>query len=81
MGRTFHIPVRGDLEVKLRIAQQKAASRGVTMSGDTRSGHFSGLVTGTYEISGGIATVTITTKPVFVSWESIEQQLREFLGG
>jgi hypothetical protein len=81
MGQTFRIPVRGDLEAKLRIARQKAASRGVTMSGDTRSGQFSGLISGTYEISGGVAIVTITAKPFFVSWETIEQQLRGFLGG
>lgn len=80
MGQTFQIPVRGDLEAKLRVARQKAASRAVTMSGDTQSGHFSGLVSGTYEISGGMVTMTITTKPAFVSWESIERQLRDFLG-
>jgi hypothetical protein len=81
MGQTFRIPVRGDLEAKLRIARQKAASRGVTMSGDTRTGQFSGLISGTYEISGGVAIMTITAKPFFVSWETIEQQLRGFLGG
>jgi len=81
MGQTFRIPVRGDLEAKLRIARQKAASRGVTMNGDTRSGQFSGLISGTYEISDGVAIVTITAKPFFVSWETIEQQLRGFLGG
>ena len=81
MGQTFRIPVRGDLEAKLRIARQKAASRGVTMSGDTRSGQFSDLISGTCEISDGVAIVTITAKPFFVSWETIEQQLRGFLGG
>jgi len=81
MGQTFQIPVRGDLEAKLRYARQQAAARGVTMTGNTRSGHFSGLILGTYEISGSLATVTITTKPGLVSWGYIERQLREFLGG
>ena len=73
--------MRGELEAKLRLARLKAAGRGVTMSGDTRSGQFSGLISGTYEISDGVAIVTITAKPFFVSWETIEQQLRGFLGG
>ena len=51
------------------------------MSGDTRSGQFSGLISGTYEISDGVAIVTIRAKPFFVSWETIEQQLLGFLGG
>jgi len=51
------------------------------MTGNTRSGHFSGLILGTYEISGSVATVTIATKPGLVSWAYIERQLREFLGG
>jgi len=80
VGQTFRIPVRGDLEVKLRYARQQAATRGVTMTGDTRSGHFSGLISGSYEISGGVAIVTITEKPFVVSWATIEQQLRGFLG-
>ena len=81
MAPTFQIPVRDDLETKLRYARQQAAKRGVTMSGDTRSGQFSGLISGSYAISGGVATVTIATKPFIASWATIEQQLREFLGG
>ena len=81
MGQTFQIPVRGDLDVKLRYAREQAAKQGVTMSGDTRSGQFSGRISGTYEISGGVATVTITAKPGLAPWWYIERQLREFLQG
>ncbi len=50
------------------------------MSGNTQSGRFSGLISGTYEVSGGVAIVTITEKPFIVSWGYVEQQLRGFLG-
>lgn len=39
-----------------------------------------GLITGTYSISAGTATVTITNNPFIVSWEYVESQLRAFLG-
>ncbi len=81
MSRTFEISVRGDLADKLEIARRKAREQGVILQGDTRSGGFSGSISGTYSISGGIATVTITKKPIFVSWEYVESQLRGFLGG
>ncbi len=81
MSRTFKIPISGDLSAKLESARRKAGAQGVTLEGDTRSGRFSGLITGTYSISGGMATVTITNKPFIVSWDYVEAQLREFLGG
>jgi len=37
-------------------------------------------MTGSYEISGHVAIVTITEKPFIVSWATIEEQLRGFLG-
>ncbi len=80
MPKTFRIKVSGDLEAKLEIARRKASAQGVTLQGDTRSGSFSGLITGTYSISGGMATVTITSKPFIVSWDYVESQLRAFLG-
>ncbi len=80
MAQTFRIPVHGDLEAKLRFAQQQAGKQGVTMSGNTQSGRFSGLISGTYEISGGVVTVTITAKPGIAAWAYIERQLRAFLG-
>ncbi len=80
MVQTFRIPVRGDLEAKLSYAKRKAAEKSVTMAGDTRSGSFSGMISGTYSISGGIATVAISRKPFIASWDMIESQLREFLG-
>lgn len=71
----------GDLQAKLEYARQQAAKQGVTLVGDTRSGRFAGSIVGTYEISGGVATVTITSKPFFISWDYVGQQLRAFLGG
>ncbi len=80
MPKKFRIKVSGDLEAKLEIARRKARAQGVTLQGDTRSGSFSGLITGTYFISGGMATVTITSKPFIAPWEYVESQLRAFLG-
>lgn len=80
MPATFRIEVSGDLESKLEIAKGKARAQGVAFHGDTRSGSFSGSISGTYSISGGVATVTITKKPFIVSWAYVDRQLREFLG-
>ncbi len=81
MTETFRIPVKGNLQAKLRVAKQKAAKQGVRLEGDTEFGTFSGLILGTYEISQGVATVRITKKPIIVSWAYVEAQLREFLSG
>ncbi len=80
MPKTFRFKVSGDLAAKLEIARRKASAQGVSLEGDTRSERFSGLITGTYSISGGMATVTITNKPFIVSWGYVESQLRAFLG-
>ncbi len=81
MTQTFRIPVKGNIRAKLSVARQKAAKQSVRLEGNTESGTFSGLISGTYEISEGIATVVITKKPFFISWETVEAQLREFLSG
>ena len=81
MAQTFKFPVAGDLAAKLDFAKRRAAQQGVTIQGDTRAGRFSGMISGSYSISGGIATVTITNKPILAPWSYIESQLRQFLGG
>ena len=36
---------------------------------------------GTYSISGSTITVMVDTKPLFVSWDYIDAQLRRFIEG
>jgi hypothetical protein len=73
--------MKGNLQAKLNVAREKAAKRSVRLEGGPESGTFSGLISGAYQIFEGIATVTITKKPFFISWETVEAQLRQFLGG
>ncbi|MEE9163760.1 MAG: hypothetical protein V3U17_03055 [Thermoplasmata archaeon] len=82
MTKTFQILVKGNLEAKLEVAKQKAANQGWRLEGDAESGTFSGALFGGYEISEGVATVTVTKKPPLIaSWRYVEAQLRDFLSG
>jgi hypothetical protein len=79
MAQTYTFQIHGDPEVKFRQVQQLAAAKGVTLSGDSTMANFSGLVTGSYSRSGSIVTVTITNKPFYAPWSTIESMLRDFL--
>jgi len=80
----YQIKFSGDPEEKLKQAKAIAAKQGVTFIGDGSKGKFSGRIMGgrligTYNMDKGILFVTITEKPLLLTWNMIESQLRDFL--
>lgn len=80
MGRTYRYTIKGDKTALLAKVRKGAAEQGVTFEGDESGGQFSGPISGYYEVSGDLVTVTIERKPWFVSWETIESQLQQLFG-
>ena len=78
-SQTYSFTISGDPEKKFREVQRLAKEKGVILTGDSTSAAFSGLVSGSYSRSGNTVTVTITRKPMIVSWSKVESLLREFL--
>jgi hypothetical protein len=63
----------------LEHAKQVAQTNNALFDGDEASGSFAGSgVKGSYEITNGVITVTITRKPFFVPWSLVETQIRGF---
>ena len=80
MGQIFTYALIGDPKAKLDRIRAAAAARGVFFNGDLHSGQFSGMgISGSYSISGSSITVTVNSKPFFVSWAYIDSQLRGFI--
>jgi hypothetical protein len=80
----YQIKFSGDPDEKVRRAKKIAAEQGVTFVGDGTKGRFSGRIMGgsligTYTVDKNILNVTITEKPLLVSWGMVENQLVEFL--
>jgi len=82
MAQTFEYTLAGDPARKLEQVKAAAAAKGVRFSGDLNGGHFSGMgLSGTYRIGGSTITVSVATKPFFVSWAYIDAQLHGFVEG
>ena len=80
----YQIKFSGDPDEKVKRAKKIAAEQGVTFVGDGTKGRFSGRIMGgsligTYTVDKNILNVTITEKPLLVSWGMVESQLVEFL--
>ena len=80
----YQIKFSGDPDEKVKRAKKIAAEQGVTFVGDGTKGKFSGRIMGgnligTYTVDKNILNVTITEKPMLVSWGMVESQLVEFL--
>lgn len=82
MAQTFEYSLAGDPARKLEQIKVAAAAKGVIFSGDLNGGQFSGRgLSGTYNVSESTISVSVATKPFFISWEYIEAQLRGFIEG
>ncbi len=53
------------------LAQDK-----IVVSGTNQSGRFTGLFEGRYSVTDDNASITITRKPLFVSWSTVEKGLK-----
>ena len=80
--RVYGVPVPPDVEPSeaLAEAQDKAKGVGITISGNTESGTFSGVASGTYEVHGNTLRFAVDKKPMIVSWGMIEKGLTKVFG-
>ncbi|MGR3218301.1 MAG: hypothetical protein ACUZ8H_00605 [Candidatus Anammoxibacter sp.] len=79
MAKSFDIDLNTSPDVLLKKAKAAAVVDGVELSGDTSSGEFSGKgAKGKYKINGSVVSVTITKKPFYAPWPTVEAAIREF---
>ena len=79
MTRTFNVSVFGNKETILNRIKETGRKQGVTVKGTTSQGNFSGLISGSYSVSGNTVTISITRKPLIISWDEVERRLRNGL--
>ena len=80
MAKTYRMPFRGDPDHKLAILKQRAASYGISFSGTTDSGRFSGMgLSGIYRREGDFFVVTISSVPIFYTYDGAAAQIQQFL--
>jgi hypothetical protein len=77
---SFTIPFGQDASVLLNKIRSAIEKQGGTFDGDSTSGTFSvkvmGTISGSYTIGGNNLTVTISSKPMFISCGQIESFMR-----
>ncbi len=79
MSKSFEVPLRGTADEVIAQAREAAQQHGVLLTGDERTGHFSGGgVEGVYAITDDRLAITILKKPFIVPWTLIESQIRNF---
>jgi len=74
------VPDGTDPAAGFTLARQKAGGVGITLTGDTERGTFSGTAAGTYRRDGAKLTFEVTEKPFFVTWKMIESGLNKVFG-
>lgn len=80
----FNINFTEPIETLIRKAEDAITSIGGTFDGDTVKGNFSiptraGKITGKYSVSDRSIAFEITDKPILVSCNKIENELRNYL--
>ena len=87
MARQYEITVQGDPAVKLEQFRKLAQQAKMFFRGDTQKGSFNGgpmvlgfhiTFKGNYVFEGKTITITIEEKPALVSWEQVENTIKEF---
>ena len=79
MGRTFTVEIEGDPEALFEKGRAIAQANGVSFSGDSTAGTFSGMgAAGSYGREGQTLSITVDKKPAFVPWSMLASQLDKF---
>jgi hypothetical protein len=79
MPATFTVSFEADPVQLVQRAKQVAAQNHVQFTGDEHSGHFSGDgVEGSYRVKDHTLSVTIDSKPFYVTMSMIETHVRQF---
>ena len=81
----FSIPYSGDVNNILAKANTGITGAGGKFTGDASTGDFSlstflGAINGNYIVDAKHLNITITDKPMFLSCDKIEEELRKRLG-
>ena len=77
---THKLPLGGDPNLKLNQLKRAAAQRGINFQGTVDRGKFSGMgLNGHYRREGKFIFVTIIKTPLFVSEDTIINQIKDFL--
>ena len=79
VARRFETKISGDKKAIFNRILQMAEANNITVNGDENSGTFSGLVTGSYFVTGDNVSITIIRKPLFVSWDYVEGLIQKGL--
>ena len=78
-SHTFSVSTDKDPQTLAEEDKKVAEENGATFRGDENSGSFSGSgVEGSYEVEGTTVQITVTEKPGFVPWSTVESQVEEF---
>ena len=80
--RTYEVPIPPDVDPEegLAEAREKARGVGITITGDTESGTFTGSAKGTYERHGDVLQFRVDKKPMIVTWGMVEKGLKKVFG-
>lgn len=81
----FNIDFTDPIEKLIEKAKEGITSAGGTFDGDTGEGSYAiptklGKISGSYSVEGNTIAFVITDKPLFVSCNLIETELRKYLG-
>lgn len=86
-GRVYEITIKGDKKCKLTQIKKMAKMAKMFFRGDENKGSFSGgpyvlgfhiAFKGSYFTKGDELTITILEKPSLISWEQVEQIIKEY---
>ena len=79
MSRTFEVTIDSAPAELMSKAKKVAQEHGATILGDNYSGALSASgVEGGYEVIGSTVFITITKKPFFVPWGTVEKKVMDF---
>jgi len=82
MAKIYRMHFSGDPEHKLAVLRRRAASYGISFSGTTDVGRFSGMgLSGNYRRDGEFFVVTISSLPLFYTYDRAAAQIQQFLEG
>lgn len=81
----FSLPFSGDPETLLNKVKSAIEKQGGSFDGDATSGNFSvkvmSTISGTYNVSGNTLSISINSKPIFISCNQIESFMKsQFIG-
>lgn len=77
--RTFSVVTAGRPEHLIDKAKKLALEHGALLVGNSSSGSVStGDVNGEYNVHGNTVCVTITKKPFYVPWATVEKRVKDF---